>query len=41
MAGAAGAVGAHQFAARQAVPQPVQEAEAQAVTTPEAAEAAV
>jgi putative oxidoreductase len=40
-AGAAGAVGAHQLASRQAAPEPGREAQAQAVTAPEAAEAAV
>jgi putative oxidoreductase len=40
-AGAAGAVAAHQYVARQPEPAPAEVAEAQAVTAPEAAEAAV
>ena len=40
-AGAAGAVGADQYAARQPEPAPAEAAAAEAVTTPQAAEAAV
>jgi putative oxidoreductase len=40
-AGAVGAAGAHRFAASQAEPAPAEAAAAEAVTTPQAAEAAV